>query len=199
MRAGAIAVAIGLGVSAAGAAQADSASQPLLQPTERIASTGWYAEGGLGAVGFLPSTNQDAAVGPAIDLRFGRDLFSWLSVGIFAAASTHQATLPPPPTGQYFQLYRMGADARLSARFGSIGIFVEGELGAAVISTNVLDQVMITKPGSYTSLALGGGAGVEYQLENRHYGIGLAGDAAIEPQFASIKAVDVRLYLRYTY
>jgi hypothetical protein len=192
MRLGAIALAIGL---CAGVAHADEASQPLLQPTERVAATGWFAEGGVGAVGFLPSANADAAVGPAMDLRFGRDL----SVGIFGAASTHQATLPPPPTGQYFQLYRTGADARLSARFGAIGIFVEGELGAAIISTNVLDQVMITKPGSYVSLALQGGAGIEYQLENRHYGVGLAGDAAIEPQFASIKAIETRLYLRYTY
>ena len=165
----------------------------------RPASQGWFAEGGLGATGFLPSAAQDAQVGPSLDLRVGRDLFSWLSVGIYGAVSTHQATVPPPPTGQYFQLYRMGGDVRIGGRFNRIALFVEGDVGAAVISSDVLDQVMITKPGSYVSLCLQAGAGVEYQLENRHYGIGLAGDAALQPEFSSIKAIDGRIYLRYTY
>src|SRR3954469_19788754 len=79
----------------------------------RPASTGFFAEGGLGAVAFLPSANADAAVGPAMQLRVGRDLFSFLSLGIYLAASSHEATVPPPPEGQWFQLYRGGADARL--------------------------------------------------------------------------------------
>ena len=42
----------------------------------RPASTGFFAEGGLGAVAFLPSASSDAAVGPAMQLRVGRDLIS---------------------------------------------------------------------------------------------------------------------------
>ena len=165
----------------------------------RPASTGFFAEGGFGVVGFLPSAANDAAVGPGIDLRIGRDLFSWLSIGGYLAASSHEATVPPPPEGEWFQLYRGGGDARLSARLDSLGMFVEGGLGLSLISSNVLEKVMITKPGSHWSTTLHAGGGIEYQLENRHYGVGVAVDAFLEAQFDAMKAVEGRLYLRYTY
>lgn len=172
---------------------------PAIANDHRIASTGWFAEGGLGVTAFLPSAADDAKIGPTMNLRFGRDLFSWLSVGIFVAASSHEATVPPPPTGEWFQLYRGGGDVRLGGRFNKLSLFVEGGLGVGYISSNILDKVMITKPGSHASFAVQAGAGLEYQLENRHYGLGLAADGAIEPSFASVKSVDGRLYLRYTY
>src|SRR5690349_7853018 len=109
----------------------------------RPASTGFFAEGGLGAVAFLPSANTDAAVGPAMNLRIGRDVFSFLSLGIYLAASSHEATVPPPPEGQWFQLYRGGVDARLGGRFDKLALFVEGGLGASMMSSNVLQKVMI--------------------------------------------------------
>jgi hypothetical protein len=165
----------------------------------RPASTGWFAEGGLGAVAFLPKASRDARVGPALDLRIGRDLFSWLAVGINLAASSHEATVPPPPEGEWFQLYRGGGDARLGARFDRFAAFVEGSVGVAMISSNVLGRVMITDPGEQFSIAFAAGAGIEYQLENRHYAVGLAGDGFLMPQFDAIRALDVRLHLRYTY
>ena len=167
--------------------------------TARPASTGFFAEGGFGAVAFLPSANKDAALGPAMDLRIGRDLLSFLSLGVYVAASSHEATVPPPPEGEYFQLYRGGVDARLGGRFDRIALFVEGGAGVAVLSSNVLQQVMITKPGKLVSATIHAGAGLEYQLENRHYALGLAVDGFLEPQFASIKALETRLFLRYTY
>ncbi|MBA3540925.1 MAG: hypothetical protein H0T79_15035, partial [Deltaproteobacteria bacterium] len=119
----------------------------------RPASSGWFAEGGLGAVGYLPSAAQHAAVGPSLDLRIGRDLFSWLSFGISLAASSHEATVPAPPVGEWFQLYRGGADVRLGGRIDRVALFVEGGLGGAVISSNVLGKVMITEPDENVSLA----------------------------------------------
>lgn len=165
----------------------------------RPASTGFFAEGGLGAVAFLPSASSDAAVGPALQIRVGRDLFSWLSLGIYAAASSHEATVPPPPEGQWFQLYRGGADARLGGRVDRVALFVEGGIGLSMLSSNVLEKVMITDPGEHFSVTFHAGAGAEYQLENRHYAIGVAADAFLAPQFSNIKAIDTRLYLRYTY
>jgi hypothetical protein len=167
--------------------------------TARPASSGWYAEGGLGAVGFLPKTSADAKVGPALDIRIGRDVFSWLAVGITLAASSHQATVPPPPAGEWFQLYRGGGDVRLGGRFDRLAAFVEGSAGVAMISSNVLGRVMITDPGERFSIEFAVGAGAEYQLENRHYAVGLAADGFLLPQFATIRAIDTRLYLRYTY
>ena len=165
----------------------------------RPASTGWFAEGGLGAVKFLPKASADAALGPGLSLHVGRDLFSWLSVGIDLAASSHEATVPPPPEGEWFQLYRGCGDARIAGSFDRFGLFVEGGAGIAMISSNILGRVMITDPGERFSIAFQAGAGVEYQLENRHYAVGLAADGFLLPQFDAIRAVDSRFYLRYTY
>lgn len=165
----------------------------------RPASTGWYAEGGAGAVSFLPSASKSAALGPSLDLRVGRDLFSWFSVGIALAASSHEATVPAPPSGEWFQLYRGAADARLGGRFDRIALFLEGGLGASMISSNILGKVGITGPGEKLSLLIHAGAGGEYQLENRHYAVGLAVTAMLMPQFDNIRALDTRVFLRYTY
>jgi hypothetical protein len=165
----------------------------------RPASKGWYAEGGLGAVTFLPSASKAADPGPALNLRTGIDLFSWFSVGISLAASSHEATVPAPPEGEWFQIYRGGGDARLGGRFDRIAIFLEGGAGIAMISSNVLGKVMITEPGENFSIAFHAGAGLEYQIENRHYAFGLAVDGFLLPQFDAIRAIDSRLYLRYTY
>jgi opacity protein-like surface antigen len=165
----------------------------------RPASRGWYAEGGLGAVAFLPKHADDAAVGPTIDMRIGRDLFSWLSLGISLGASSHEATVMPPPEGEWFQLYRGGGDVRIGGRFDRIALFIEGGLGIGLISSNVLDKVMVTEPGENFSLAITAGAGFEYQLENRHYALGLAANAFLLPGFDAMKAIDTRFYLRYTY
>ena len=176
----------------------DENKEPLAPPS-RVASTGFFAEGGLGAVGCLPHTSRDAAVGPALNFRIGRDLFSWFSIGIYLAASSHEATLPPPSQGQWFQLYRGGGDGRLGGRVNAVAFFAEGGAGLTMISSNILGRVMITDPGERFGLTFHGGGGFEYQLENRHYAVGIAVDAFLIPQFANMKAVDSRLYLRYTY
>lgn len=176
-----------------------SVAEPVIEPPPRTASTGFFAEGGLGAVTYLPHTSKDANTGPELSLRIGRDLFSWFSLGLYAAASTHQAIVPTPESGDHFQLYRGGVDGRLGGRIERIALFVEGGAGIAMISSNILESVMITDPGEKYSITFHGGAGLEYQLENRHFAVGLGVDAFLIPQFSNIKAIDSRFYLRYTY
>ena len=173
-----------------------AASSPALA---RPASQGWYAEGGLGAVAFLPSASSDAAIGPGLNLRVGRDIFSFFSLGVNLAASSHEATVPAPPEGEWFQIYRGNADARIGGRFDRIAIFVEGGIGLAMISSNVLGKVMITDPGEKFSVAAHAGGGFEYQIENRHYAFGLGVDGFVLPNFDAIRGIDSRIYLRYTY
>jgi len=190
-----------MGVDAAppAAAVMPSVAEPVVETPERTASTGFFTEGGLGAVTYLSKASKDVAAGPELTLRLGMDIFSFFSLGLYVAASSHEATLPMPPNGQWFQLYRGGADGRLGGRIERIALFLEGGVGAAMISSNVLESVMITTPGEHYSIMFHGGAGLEYQLENRHYAFGLGVDAFLVPQFATMKAIDSRLYLRYTY
>jgi hypothetical protein len=165
----------------------------------RPASRGFHAEAGLGAVAMLGDGQHAAAPGPVVTLRLGYDLTSWAALSLAAGASSHEATVPPPPEGEWFQLYQGRAELRLSARAGAVGFFAEGGAGAAYISSNLLAKVGILDPGERVSLAISAGGGLEYQLQNRHYAFGLGGAYWLAPGFSSLQGVEVRLFLRYTY
>lgn len=165
----------------------------------RPASRGVYTEAGLGADVVIGEARPWAAPGPALALRAGYDLWSWLSLGVAAAASTHEATVPPPPEGEYLQLYRARADARLTVRLDALALYAEGGAGGAMISSNVLARVGVTDPGERFSPLLAGGGGLEYQLQNRHYALGVGAEYWVAPGFASLQGVEARVFLRYTY
>ncbi len=164
----------------------------------RPASRGIFTEAGVGTTHFIRK-HASASIGPTLSLRAGYDLFSWFSIGAYAAASSHEATVPPPPEGEWFQLYRGGADGRLGFRVRSVAAFAEGGIGGAYISSNVLQKVGLTDPGEHFSIAFHAGGGLEYQIQNRHYAFGLAGDWSLMPQLDAQTNVEVRGYLRYTY
>ena len=165
----------------------------------RASATGPYAEGSLGATGFIGSGSKYSRPGPAFALRGGIDLFSWLSIGGRLELESHQADVPPPPEGEYYQLYLGAAEARLGFKVGRIALFADGGLGLAFMSTNVLAKVALVDPGESWSPLLAAGGGLEYQLQNRHYAFGLAGQWMVMSSFAGMQAVGGRAYLRYTY
>jgi hypothetical protein len=165
----------------------------------RPASSGYYAEAGIGATGFIGDKAVYTEAGPAVDIRTGYDLFPWLSLGVHLGASSHEAAVPPPPVGEYFQLYSAAGEIRLQYRHGRFGFFIDGSVGATMISSNILAKVEVLEPSEDTTLSYGGGAGVEYQLLNRHYALGLAGQWTMLPDFDSLSHVGGRAYLRYTY
>jgi hypothetical protein len=166
---------------------------------DRPAAKGFFAEAGGGATGHLGTARNYSKIGPTVGLRLGYDLFSWFSVGIAAGAASHEATPPPPPEGEWYQLYQARADGRLTLRFDSVAVFAEGGAGAAYISSNVLGKVGIVDPGEKFSIAFAGGGGLEYQVQNRHYAFGLAGTYWMLPQFDALQGVEGRVFLRYTY
>ena len=166
-------------------------------PASAASRRGIYAEGNLGATGFLGDTAAFAAVGPSAGVRAGVQLFPWLSVGGLLTVSTHEAILPPPPDGEALQLYTAAGDARLAFGGASLRVFAEGGLGFARISTNVLDRVGVTAPDRRTSVAIHAGGGLDWHLANRHFSIGLAGGYTTLPDFDATQAVTGRLYLRY--
>ena len=175
----------------------------------RPAATGFYAEGGLGGEGFLGAAAPNSAIGPELSLRIGHDLWSWLSIGIAASSASHQATLPSPPSGEWYQLDRGWVDVRAAVPVGAVALFIEGGAGAGYMSTNVLQKVGTLTPGQRWSPAFSGGAGIEYQTEGRHYAFGLAGDWTLLSSFhaggtpaapgGSLQGVEARLFIRYTY
>jgi hypothetical protein len=166
---------------------------------DRTTASGAYAEIGLGAAGFLGAARDHGAVGPTAALRVGYDLLSFFSIGGRLELESHAATVPPPPEDQYFQLYHLGGDARVSARIGAIGLFADGGLGLSLVSTNVLAKVGVTDPDEHLTVSFAAGGGLEYQLMNRHYALGLAAQWSLYPGFDAAQAVAARTYLRYTY
>jgi hypothetical protein len=186
-------VAITLAVALVGLAAPAAA-----QPRRGSPSSGYFAELGLGATGFLGETQRHAAIGPTFAFRGGKDLTRWFSVGGLIATSVHEATVPPPPEQEYFQLYTLAGDARLTVRTGRLALFAEGGAGFTVISTNVLDRVGVTTPEEHTGFGYHAGGGVAWHTQNRHFSVGLAADWWMVPSFAASMAVDARLYLRYT-
>lgn len=166
---------------------------------DRPASSGFYAEAGMGATGHLGEARTWSKLGPTLAMRLGYDLFPWLSLGIAAAAASHEATPPPPPEGEWYQLYQGRADARLGVRLDAVALFAEGGAGVAYMSSNVLGKVGVVEPGERFSIAFSGGGGLEYQLQNRHYAFGVAANYWVLPQFAGLQGVEGRVFLRYTY
>ena len=172
-----------------------AASPALARPTAH----GWFAEGSMGAAGALGDAGLSMAIGPSLVLRGGYDLASWAAIGVQVAASSHEATVPAPPEGEWLQLYRGFAELRLTGRLGRLGLFATGGAGGAYMSSNVLEKVDIQDPGEHASLAVTGGAGIAYQLGNRHYAVGLEGDWWMLLDLASSQGVEGRAFLRYTF
>jgi hypothetical protein len=158
----------------------------------------FFGEADLGAVIFLGSAGDHADPGPALGARLGFGATPWLSFGARLAGSTHQASVPTPSVGQYFQLYETGVDLRAGGTLGAFGLFVEAGGGWSFISTNILDSVGITEPYRHDGPYLSAGAGLEYHTENPRYAVGVAGDYAVYPELGSMQTLSVRVYLRYT-
>ena len=172
---------------------------PAARAEPRPASVGPYAEASAGATGVIGRSSQYSRPGPAFALRAGLDLFAWLSLGARLELETHEARVPAPPEGEYFQLYAGAADARITVPLGRLALFADGGLGLAMASSNVLARVDVLEPGERFSPVVSAGGGLELQLQNRHYAAGLAGQWSLWPGFDAMQAVGGRLYLRYTY
>ncbi len=158
----------------------------------------FYSEADLGARLFLGPGGDHADPGPALGAGLGLGVLSWLSLGGVVSGSTHQAVVPGPPAGQYFQLYQAGMDVRVRVRAGKIGFFAEGGGGWSWVSTNILDRVDLTQPYRHDGPYLAAGGGLEYATENPRYAFGVAGDWATYPEFGTMQTVSVHVYLRYT-
>ncbi len=165
----------------------------------RPSETGIFAEIGLGGAGFVGHAAPHTKPGLSVSARVGYDLFPWLSAGVAAIAATHEATVPPPPERQHLQIYGAAAELRIARPSGRLIPYASGGAGAALMSTNALQRVGLLEPEQRESLMISGGAGVEYQLQDRHYAVGAGGQWALFPGYADAQFVSGRAYLRYTF
>jgi hypothetical protein len=163
----------------------------------RAGAVDFYTEADLGALIFMGPGSENADPGPAFGGRIGLGVFSWLSVGGVVNLSTHQAEVPGPSVGQFFQLYQVGGDVRVRGHFGQFGFFAQGGGGVAFLSSNILDSVGLADPNNHRGIYFTGGGGLEYATENPRYAFGLSG-AFTQFDFGTLQAVSVNVYLRYT-
>jgi hypothetical protein len=169
----------------------------LLASSTAEARVTFFSEADLGGRFFLGDSGDNAAVGPAFGVTAGVQFAPWVHLGLALGASTHEATVPPPPDQEFFQVYTGAAELRLGFRAGQVGVFAQGRGGVAAINTNVLDGVGITTPEQHWGFFAGGGAGVLLHTGNPRFAFGLGGDWLMVPAFDGFQAVTVRLFLRY--
>jgi hypothetical protein len=169
----------------------------LALPSAADARVRFFSEADLGGRFFLGPGKDNAAIGPVFGVGAGLAFTSWLQLGVVAGTSVHEATVPPPPDKEYFQLYTGAAELRLGFRVGRVGLFAQGRGGLGIVSTNILDSVGITEPEKHWGLMFGAGGGLLVHTGNPRFAFGLGGDWATFPSFDSLQTVTVRLFLRY--
>ena len=179
------------------AAQVIAEPAPPPFPDPKKFAKGPFASGELGAVVFLGKAGRYADPGVAFGVRLGYDLFRWLDVQAHVMGESSNAATPPPQLGQSFQTYLYAGEVRLKLQIHRFQLFAEGGAGLGQLSSNVLDQAGITH-GSRFSVAIVGGAGLDYHTLNRHFSVGLGADYVWLSQFTGGHALSLDAYLRYT-
>ena len=179
-------------------AQVTEEPNPAIFPDPAKFARGIYTEGEVGGVVFFGPVGSKVAPGFGLGFRAGYDLNRFVAVQLHGLGSTHQTTFPGmPQDDQILQLYQGTAELKATYRFGQVSMFLEGGIGAARLSTNLLATVNLTK--WRTGLTAGGNLGVDYHSLSRHFSVGLrAGYFWLRDISGSQDLITVA-YLRYTF
>ena len=186
-----------LAMAARAEAQVIAEPAPPPWPDPKKFAKGPFASGEVGTLVFLGPIGKYAKPGVAFGVRLGYDLFRWLDVQAHVMGASSDANLPPPTVGQSFQTYLYAGEVRLKLQLRRYQLFAEGGAALGELSTNVLQQVGITR-GSEFSFAVVAGGGLDYHTLNRHFSVGLGGDYVWLAQFTGAHSLSLDVYLRYT-
>ena len=179
-------------------AQVTKEPEAAIFPDPKKFAHGLYTEGEVGAVTFFGPAGDSVGPGFAIGTRVGYDVLRFLAVQAHALGSTHLTKADGHPEGdQLLQTYQGTVEVKLTLRFGQLSIFAEGGLGAARLSTNLLNQLGLAR--YRTGFTAGGGGGVDYHSLSRHFSIGVRGEYYLLPDISSSKDLIATTYLRYTF
>jgi len=184
-------------MTARAGAQVTTEPNPVIFPDPSKFARGIYTEGEVGGLGFLGPVRGKVAPGFALGMRLGYDLNQFLAVQLHGLGSTHQTTFPGmPQDDQILQLYQGIAEAKVTYRFGQTSIFLEGGVGAARLSTNILATVNLTK--WRTGLTAGGSAGFDSHSLSRHFSLGERAGYFWLRDISGSQDLTLLAYLRYT-
>ena len=182
---------------AGGARRSSPSPRRRRSPIRRSSPRGPSPRASSAPLVFLGKAGRYADPGVAFGVRLGYDLFRWLDVQAHVMGESSNASTPPPQLGQSFQTYLYAGEVRLKLQLHRFQLFAEGGAGLGQLSSNVLDQVGVTH-GSRFSVAIVGGAGLDYHTLNRHFSVGLGADYVWLAAFTGGHALSLDAYLRYT-
>ena len=158
---------------------------------------GLYTEGEVGGVAFFGPAGRYVGPGFAIGGRVGYDVTRFAAVQLHLLGSTHESTASGPADGQLLQTYQGSVEGKLTYRFGQTSMFAEGGLGAAHLSTNLLNALGIAR--YRTGLTAGGGAGFDYHSLSRHFSVGVRAGFFWLRDISGSSDLIATTYLRYTF
>jgi hypothetical protein len=179
-------------------AQVTSEPSAVVFPDPAKFATGLYTEGEFGGLWFNGPAGKDVGAGFAVGARVGYDIFRFFAVQAHFAGSTHQTTGDSPVAGQLLQMYQATVEGKLTLRLVQLSFFVEGGLGLARMSSNLLFALGV-EPQYRTGLTMGGGGGVDYHFLSRHFSVGLRGGYYLLREVRDSRDGMVTTYLRYTF
>jgi hypothetical protein len=178
-------------------AQVTSEPSAVVFPDPDKFARGLYTEGEFGGLWFNGPASNEVAAGFAVGARVGYDLFRFFAVQAHLVGSTHQTQGDTPLAGQLLQMYQGTVEGKLTLRLVQFSFFVEGGLGAARMSSNLLYAAKVAR--YRTGLTMGGGAGVDYHFLSRHFSVGLRGGYYLLRDVSNSRDGMVTSYLRYTF
>jgi hypothetical protein len=194
-----LALALLLGGSSASAQIMGEPTNPYPNP-EKFAH-GLYGEAEAGALLFVGEAQTPLGPGVSFGARLGFDLFRrWLAIQVHGSASTHATRFPGQPQGgQLLQIYQGTAELKLAIPIGQWSPFFFGGGGLAKLSTNLLGTTGLTDADLRITPVFGGGGGVDYHTQSRHFSFGLAAGFEKLQKIQTSGAVSTTLYLRHTF
>lgn len=147
---------------------------------------GFVVESSIGAIGQLGALKHVSPTAPWFHAAFGWEPTRWLMVlaqGDVAFASTAYA--PPPPDPRGYALWGLGAGVRFGFQPSpAVGLFVEGDLGAARVTEDVLATYGF-KDANHVAPYFGGLLGAEWYQISPHYALALHGGVRSYSQLLS--------------
>ena len=149
-----------------------AASEPLEAPPRPPRERGIVVGTTVGALGHLGEMQHISPTAPWFHVQLGWDIGRWvtlLALTDVAFATTSYARPPPDPRG--YALYAFGIGARVTFDLGEwYGLFLQGELGVAEVSEDVLSSYGYDDADSLNPY-FGANAGFKWYQVSPHYAL----------------------------